>query len=197
MTTNPSQNHGAAIIARRRRFIRSQFRQIRKPPNAGVNRMLPKIAMYGLQIVSPSGGAPDATAAVAGIVDPGPVGPLGNGGGPAAGIGIEGNGGGVTRCTAGFVSSVAAGLRPASDCGSASVSASIFFSGATALAGAFVTAGNAARNSEIGFQADFASSHARSLALRLPSATFSRINDSEKRPAYCPLRCTQISTPPI
>jgi hypothetical protein len=51
-----------------------------------------------------------------------------------------------------------------------------------------VADGNFAKNSEIGFQADLASSHARSVALRLPSATFSRMTDSEKRPAYCPFR---------
>ena len=48
--------------------------------------------------------------------------------------------------------------------------------------------GNVARNSAIGFQADFVSSQARSAALRLPSATFSRMADSENRPAYCPFR---------
>ena len=51
--------------------MRSQFRQMRKPPNAGVSRMLPKIAMYGLQIVSPSGGFGAGFDAVAGIDDPG------------------------------------------------------------------------------------------------------------------------------
>src|SRR5205814_9965878 len=62
--------------------------------------------------------------------------------------------------------------------------------------GSDFAAGNAARNSAIGFQADFVSSQARSAALRLPSATFSRMADSENRPAYCPFRCTQISMSP-
>src|SRR2546423_2921255 len=158
--------------------MRSQFRQMRKPPNAGVSRILPKIAMYGLQIVSPSGGCGDVV--VAGIDDPGPGIEVGNGGGPAAGIGIVGSGGGF----AGVVAAVSAAAFPAS-----------VFSSADADAGASDFAlGKAARNSEIGFHADFVSSHARSVALRLPSATFSRMADSEKRPAYCPFRCTQIST---
>src|SRR5437763_7243760 len=98
---NPSQNHGAAIIARRRRFMINQFRQMMKPPKAGVRNKLPMIAITGLQIVSPAGGAASGIDAVAridvgaGIVDPGPEIKLGSGGGPAAGIGIVGNGGGV------------------------------------------------------------------------------------------------------
>ena len=143
--------------------------------------MLPKIAMYGLQIVSPSGGAVAGIGAVggidtvAGIDDPGPEVIAGNGGGPlVAGVTMEGNGGGVTRCGAGAGSLSLAGA-----------------------AGSVFAAGNGARNSEIGFHAAFAWSQARSLALRLPSATFSRMADSEKRPAYCPFRCTQISTPLI
>src|SRR6476469_3742875 len=94
MTTNPSQNHGAATIARRRRFIFSQFRQMMNPPKAGERKKLPRIAMYGLQIVSPGGGC---CPAVAGIVDPGPVATLGSGGGPTVGIGNTGNGGGPDR----------------------------------------------------------------------------------------------------
>src|SRR2546423_15066266 len=93
---NPSQNHGAAISARRRRFMISQFLQTMKPPKAGERNRLPTIAMTGLQIVSPCGGT--ATVAgivvVAGIVDPGRGMTVGNGGGPDAGIVIVGNGGG-------------------------------------------------------------------------------------------------------
>src|SRR5205085_9651027 len=104
---NPIQNHGAAINARRRRFMISQFLQMMKPPKAGERNRLPMIAMTGLQIVPPSGG----TATAAGIVDPGPVTKLGSGGGPAAGIGIDGKGGGVALAdSAGFSSSVAAAL---------------------------------------------------------------------------------------
>ena len=74
------------------------------PPKAGERKMLPRMATYGLQIVSPAGGWP-AGVAVAGIDDPGPdaVGEvtLGNGGGPAAGTGMgiaaaaAGRGGGL------------------------------------------------------------------------------------------------------
>src|SRR4051794_25817554 len=102
---NPNQNHGAAMSARRRRFMISQLRQMRSPPNAGVRRKLPRMAITGLQIVSPSGGTAAEVAPGAGIdlaagmVDPSTDSRLGNGGGPAAGIGIgidiDGNGGGV------------------------------------------------------------------------------------------------------
>src|SRR5205085_369078 len=118
---NPIQNHGAAINARRRRFMMSQFLQMMKPPKAGERNRLPMIAMTGLQIVSPSGGtaAVAGIVVVAGIVDPGPVTKLGNGGGPTAGIGIDGKGGGVALAdSAGFSSSVAAALWAASDAGS-------------------------------------------------------------------------------
>ena len=82
------------------------------PPNAGERNTLPRMATYGLQIVSPSGGCAVAGIdSVAGIDDPGPGAALGvpetakgNGGGPAAGIGVAGNtaemegrGGGVAR----------------------------------------------------------------------------------------------------
>jgi len=146
------------------------------------------IAMTGLQIVSPCGG----TAVVAGIVDAGPVTKLGSGGGPAAGIGIDGKGGGVAlEASRGFCSSVAAALRAASDAASGFDSEE---AGEEAEeedkdgTGSDFAAGNVARNSAIGFQADFVSSQARSAALRLPSATFSRMADSENRPAYCPFR---------
>ena len=56
------------------------------------------------------------------------------------------------------------------------------------VVGAMVSPGNDAKNSASGFQSDFASSQARSFWLRLPSAILSRMTDSEKRPAYCPLR---------
>src|SRR5437588_3029518 len=137
---NPIQNHGAAINARRRRFMISQFLQMMKPPKAGERNRLPMIAMTGLQIVSPCGG----TAVVAGIVDAGPVTKLGSGGGPAAGIGIDGKGGGVDRGAVAFDSPL--------------VAASSFASDAEAGTGSGFAAGNAARNSEIGFQADFVSS---------------------------------------
>jgi hypothetical protein len=148
------------------------------PPNAGDRKMLPRMATYGLQIVSPSGGWP-AGFTVAGIDDPGPGlidGEIitGNGGGPAAGIGIGGSGGGV-RCgdSDGFGASVAGKLP---------------FSGADALELAEPEVATTARNSEIGFQEDFASSQARSLGLKLPSATLARMADSEKRPANSPFR---------
>jgi len=164
------------------------------------------IAMTGLQIVSPCGGTAATIGAglaidraagivvVAGIVDPGPVTKLGSGGGPAAGIGIDGKGGGVAlEASRGFCSSVAAALWAASDAGSGFDSEEVG-EGEEAEEedkdgdGSGFAAGNAARNSEIGFQADFVSSQARSAALRLPSATFSRMADSENRPAYCPFR---------
>jgi hypothetical protein len=154
------------------------------------------MATYGLQIVSPAGGSATGDP-VAGIDDPGPgvtVGEIteGNGGGPAAGIGIEGRGGGVSRAdSAGLSSSVAAALlatpKPgegrwaAWDGGSASAAGA-------ALADIEVVAGTDPRNSEIGFQEDFASSQARSVGLKLPSAILSRMADSEKRPANCPFR---------
>ena len=207
---NPIQNHGAAINARRRRFMMSQFLQTMKPPKAGERNRLPMIAMTGLQIVSPSGGtaatigaglAIDRGAGIvvkAGIVDPGPVTKLGSGGGPAAGIGIDGKGGGVALAdSAGFSSSVAAALLATPEPGEGGWAASDAGSGFDSKEaeeedkdgdGSDFAAGNAARNSAIGFQADFVSSQARSAALRLPSATFSRMADSENRPAYCPFR---------
>ena len=134
----------------------------------------------------------------------------GNGGGPAArtGVGvagstaaIEGRGGGLGRgVRAGLTSSVAAAVlatpKPAEggwaavDAGSASAAAAFSLSAAGGLetAGANVAVGSAARNSEIGFQEDFASSQARSVGLKLPSAIFSRMAYSEKRPANCPFR---------
>src|SRR5947209_396398 len=152
---NPIQNHGAAINARRRRFMISQFLQMMKPPKAGERNRLPMIAMTGLQIVSPCGG----TAVVAGIVDAGPVTKLGSGGGPAAGIGIDGKGGGVAlEASRGFCSSVAAALRAASDAASGFDSEE---AGEEAEeedkdgTGSDFAAGNVARNSAIGFQADF------------------------------------------
>jgi len=69
--------------------------------------------------------------------------------------------------------------------GFGSVAGEDSFSGAAAfsLAGTELAAGGEARNSEIGFHADFASSQARSVGLKLPSAILSRMADSEKRPA--------------
>jgi len=126
--------------------------------------------MTGLQMVSPSGGwGVDGLTTGAGLGNTD-----GSGGGPAAGIDIVGKGGGITRGAAAFGSSVIGGPDTTS---------------ATAAGpGSDFAVGNAAKNSEIGFHADFASSHARSVALREPSATFSRMADSEKRPAYCPFR---------
>ena len=156
------------------------------------------MATYGLQIVSPSGGWPAGVAvagidAVAGIVDPGPgitAGEVitGNGGGPAERTGvagstaaIEGRGGGVARgASTGFASVPSVSFLPGD---SLAPSAALALGALDAAA-----AGADARNSEIGFQADFASSQARSLGLRLPSATLSRMADSEKRPANCPFR---------
>ena len=211
---NPIQNHGAAINARRRRFMMSQFLQTMKPPKAGERNRLPMIAMTGLQIVSPCGGTAATIGAglaidrgagivvVAGIVDPGPVTKLGSGGGPAAGIGIDGKGGGVALAdSAGFSSSVAAALLAAPEPGEGGWAASDAGSGFDSEEEreeaeeedkdgdeSDFAAGKVARNSAIGFQADFVSSQARSAALRLPSATFSRMADSENRPAYCPFR---------
>ena len=175
---------------------------MKNPPNAGDKKMLPRMATYGLQIVSPSGGWPAGLAepeiddsgagATAGEVI------TGNGGGPDARIGAgagaaAGSGGGPGRgVSAGFASSVAAALLAtppaeggwaASDGGFASVASEDSFS-----IGAGVAADADAKNSEIGFQEDFASSQARSVELRLPSAIFSRMADSEKRPANCPFR---------
>lgn len=200
---------------------------MRNPPNAGDRKMLPRIATYGLQIVSPSGGCPAPVAgiapvplmapvagidAVAGIDDPGPVPApelipapvIGNGGGPAGALGVagktaamEGRGGGVTReASTDFASAAGAALL-----GDVSLTGSfrdpiskvpdsvVFFSApAPALPEVELAAGMELRNSEIGFQAAFASSQARSVGLKLPSAIFSRMADSEKRPAYCPFR---------
>src|ERR1043166_6525465 len=173
----------------------SQFLQMMKPPNAGERNKLPMIAMTGLQIVSPCGGC-GIDGVVAGIDDPGPGTEIGSGGGPADGMVTVGNGGGFGVAAgvspAIFPSSVAAALWAASPSDFASEPEE----DTDGAAGSDLVSGNTANNSEIGFQAAFASSHARSVALRLPSATFSRMADSEKRPAYCPFRCTQISMPP-
>src|SRR3954471_21624016 len=75
------------------------------PPKAGERKMLPRIAMYGFQIFSPSGGV------VAGIDDPGPGLVVGRGGGPTArgAAAIDGSGGGFTcRTSAGFASTAGA-----------------------------------------------------------------------------------------
>src|ERR1700719_3260079 len=140
---SPIQNHGAAINARRRRFMMSQFRQMMKPPKAGVSRKLPRIAITGLQIVSPSGGVA-GTGVLAGIPDPGAGMTLGKGGGPEDGIGMVGNGGGLVGGVSANFSSVPSVL----------VVSGIFFPG---VPGPSTTEalGNAAKNSEIGFQADF------------------------------------------
>ena len=144
------------------------------PPNAGERKRLPKIATHGLQIVSPSGGWLLAGCARGGAVVEGGI-TEGNGGGPAAGTGInEGNGGGVDRGGAAF--------------GSASADGSLAGVEEPLSVGAALEAAADVRNSEIGFQEDFASSHARSVGLKLPAAIFSRMADSEKRPANCPFR---------
>ena len=145
--------------------------------------MLPTMATYGLQIVSPCGGC----SAVAGIDDPGPgamVGAVitGNGGGPAERTGadaggVDGNGGGVSR-----------GDSVAFDSGDAAFSLAGAAGVELGVLEVAVAAGAAARNSEIGCQEDFASFQARSPALKLPSATLVRMSDSEKRPANCPFR---------
>src|SRR6266404_4294157 len=116
----------------------------------------------------------------------------GNGGGPAAGIVIEGSGGGVSRGdSAGLSSSVAAALlatpKP-SEGGSAAWDGGSASAAGALLGDVEVAAGTDARNSEIGFQEGFASSQARSVGLKLPSAILSRMADSEKRPANCPFR---------
>ena len=133
---------------------------MRNPPNAGERNRLPRIATYGLQIVSPSGGS----CAVAGIDDPGPGVTLadviaGKGGGPADrtgtdGVAATGNGGGPTRGLSAAFGSVAAGV---SSCFSANGTGSVFFSVAAELSPPTLadTAVDAARNSEIGFQHDF------------------------------------------
>ena len=144
------------------------------PPKAGERKRLPKIATHGLQMVSPAGGWLLAGCASGGVPAEGEI-AAGNGGGPAAGTGIdEGNGGGVDRGAATF--------------GSGSVDGS--FTGAEEALSVGVALETSAdvRNSEIGFQEDFASSQARSVGLKLPSAILSRMADSEKRPANCPFR---------
>lgn len=143
------------------------------PPNAGERKMLPKIAIHGLQMVSPLGGwpLPGAVPLARGAM-------LGNGGGPAAGtdMGIagaaSGRGGGfdpegVLEGSDGFVTG--------------SVDFSVEFDGAAAAA-------PDARNSGIGCHEDFVSFQARSAELKLPSAILSRMADSEKRPASWPFR---------
>ena len=149
--------------------------------------MLPKMAIHGLQIVSPSGGRP-----VAGIDDRGPGATLGgvilgNGGGPAGEIGIGiadgvvGRGGGFGDDKGGGRSGSvgAADFVTASEAGS---------SPGLAAAVAELVLGSDSRNSGIGCHEDFASLQARSAALKLPSAIFSRMADSEKRPVSCPFR---------
>ena len=140
--------------------------------------MLPRMATYGLQIVSPSGGC----SAGAGLIAAAAVdsADAGNGGGPAERTGadtggVDGSGGGVTR---------------GDSVGFDSVETTFSLAGAAAveLAATEVAAGMAARNSEIGCQEDVASFQARSVGLKLPSAILARMSDSEKRPANCPFR---------
>src|SRR4051812_31631619 len=162
---------------------------MKTPPKAGERKMLPRIAMYGFQIFSPSGGV------VAGIDDPGPGVVAGSGGGPTArgaagaAAAIDGSGGGFTcRTSAGFAST--AGADDSAGAG-ASALASEMAAGTGALgaaAGAASATGNEARNSPSGFHNALAWSQARSFSLRLLSAIFSRMMDSEKRPAYSPFR---------
>ena len=156
--------------------------------------MLPKIAIHGLQIVSPSGGrAIAAIDPVAGIDDPGP-GPtlggitLGKGGGPAAETGIA-MGDGTVGSGGGFADGAGSEGSCASGEAGFSTGSEISFSlTVTAAADSKFVFGIDSRNSGIGCQADFDSLQARSAALNLPSASFSRIADSEKRPASCPFR---------
>ena len=165
------------------------------PPKAGESKMLPKIATHGLQIVSPvGGGAGDGTAAAA-LTD-GAM--LGNGGGRdaeiGAGVGVDvvGRGGGFTvkagrgvsgsGVETGFSTGSAAGFSV----GTAANSSADFSVGGATLTDCALVFGSDSRNSGIGCHADFASLQARSVALKLPSASFARMSDSEKRPASCP-----------
>ena len=153
------------------------------------------MATHGLQIVSPLGGCAvtgaGASALAAGVM-------LGSGGGPDARIGTEpgvdvvGRGGGFTveagrrvsgsGVEKGFSTGCAAGFSSGTV---ASSSADFSVGGETVTDGA-LAAGSDSRNSGIGCHADFASLQARSAALKLPSASFARMSDSEKRPANCP-----------
>jgi hypothetical protein len=164
------------------------------PPKAGERKMLPKMATHGLQIVSPLGGAIDGPGAAAlgiGVI-------VGNGGGLDAGVGtgtavdVGGRGGGFTVAAARGVSGSGTSIGFSSGCVAgfstrtlASSSADFSVGGATVTDCALV-AGSDSRNSGIGCHADFASLQARSVALKLPSASFARMSDSEKRPASCP-----------
>jgi hypothetical protein len=137
---------------------------------------------------------------------------LGNGGGPDAGIGIgigreaAGRGGGFAADGRGdsdsgvaavsvFFSGSAGDLSfdaAAGDSGSDVEtvfpigSTTAFSVDAVAAARSELVFESDSRNSGIGCHADFASLQARSVALKLPSAIFSRMADSEKRPANCP-----------
>jgi hypothetical protein len=159
--------------------------------------MLPKIAIHGLQMVSPPGGCAVAEIdavpgidAVAGIDDPGPgvtlgVVMIGNGGGPAAGTGVGtatgavGSGGGFADEEEGEDSAVGGEADFSTGSGAG-------FSVKAAAEDSDLVFGRDSRNSGIGCHADFDSLQARSAAVKLPSAIFSRMADSEKRPASCP-----------
>lgn len=145
------------------------------PPKAGERKMLPRMATYGLQIVSPAGGRP----AAAGPLGSGAM--LGNGGGPTAGVGIgiadteSGSGGGFDT-------------EEGREASGSVFTGSDGFSGGADDEDAAAASGTDARNSEIGIQEDFASFQARSAGLKVPSAIFSRMAASENRPANCPFR---------
>ena len=166
------------------------------PPKAGERRMLPTIAIHGLQIVSPVGGGAGVDAAAAALTD-GPM--LGNGGGLAAGVGtgrevdVAGRGGGFPVETGRDVSGSATsavfsvGCAATFSAGTVASSSADFSVGGVTVTDCALAAGNVfSRNSGIGCHAAFASLQARSVALKLPSAIFARISDSEKRPASCP-----------
>ena len=132
----------------------------------------------------------------------------GKGGGPAAGIGT-GIGDGVVGSGGGFAVVAGRGDSGSGIEGAFSIGATAAFSVdgvkdsvageaafSTGSAAALSVDGGAAdselvfgsdsRNSGIGCHADFVSLQARSAALKLPSAIFCRMADSEKRPASCP-----------
>ena len=163
------------------------------------------MAIHGLQIVSPSGGRVEAGIDEAGP-DATPGGMItGKGGGPAAetGLGIAGvkvgSGGGfapeegvedseadgAADFSTGSIAAFSTGVSVAALFGADSGPA---FSMGAAAGGSELVLGIDSRNSGIGCQADFDSLQARSAALKLPSAIFSRMADSEKRPANCPFR---------
>ena len=151
------------------------------PPKAGERKILPKIATDGLQIVSPNGGP---------LAGAGPLGSgcmLGNGGGPAAGTGIGIAGAAAAGRGGGFDAEDGEGSGFAGE-GVFSAGSDANFSVELTAADMGAAAGRDLRNSEIGCHEDFASSHARSALLKLPSAIFPRMSDSEKRPASCPFR---------